>query len=154
MNESSEKTCSIFHFLTLHPYGPDAEEHRASYKPVYAFTYDELIFPEPTEAMFNILTTKGGALLPNAKGSDLDPFSREVEQQEVDRLGLKIQEVQKLLKERRERIEEREKEIKEIKEERARREEERARKEQEEKAKGEEVEGEGAQGVEGEEEEE
>jgi len=96
--------------------------------------YDELIFPEPTEAMFNILTTKGGASLPNNKGSEMDPFSREVEQQELDRLGLKIAEVQKVLEEKRMKIEEKEREIKVIKELRARKEEERekAKKEEEE----------------------
>lgn len=125
--EANEKPCSIFHFLTLHPFGPDAEEQRVSFKPVYAFVYEELIFPEPTEAMFNLLTTKGGALLPSSKGSEMDPFSREVEQQELDKLGLKIGEVQRLLKEKREKIEERERQIKELKEERARREEEKAR---------------------------
>ncbi|KAF8423589.1 yeats family-domain-containing protein, partial [Tirmania nivea] len=125
VNEAAEKPCSIFHFLTLHPYGPDAEEHRALYKPVTSMNYDELNFPEPTEAMFHILTTKGGALLPNNKGSELDPFSREVEQQELDRLGLKIAEVQKVLEEKRAKIEEREREIKEIKELRAKKEEER-----------------------------
>jgi len=127
VSEANEKPCSIFHFLTLHPFGPGAEEHRSSFKPVYAFVYDELIFPEPTEAMFNILTTKGGASLPNTKGTDMDPFSREVEQQELDKLGIKIGEVQKYLKELREKIEERERSIKEMKEERARREEERVK---------------------------
>ncbi|KAF8476931.1 yeats family-domain-containing protein, partial [Kalaharituber pfeilii] len=124
--EANEKPCSLFHFLTLHPYGPDAEEWRASFRPVYSFSYDELIFPEPTEAMFNILTSKGSVLLPNNKGSELDPFSREVEQQELDKLALKIAEVQKLLKDKREAIEEREAQIKALKEERAKKEAEKA----------------------------
>lgn len=122
MAEANEKPCSLFHFLTLHPYGPDAEEARAQFRPVFSFTYDELIFPEPTEAMYHILTTKGGVILPNNKGSDMDPFSREVESQELDRLGLKIQEVQKLVAEKKEGITAREKELSMLKEERMRRE--------------------------------
>lgn len=76
--------------------------------------------------MYNILTMKGGVTLPNAKGTELDPFSREIEQQELDRLGLKIAEVQRLLKDKRGAIEEKEKQIKALKEERAKKEAERA----------------------------
>ncbi|KAI5787055.1 yeats family-domain-containing protein, partial [Peziza echinospora] len=117
--EANEKPCSLFPFLTLHPYGPDAEEQRTNFRPVFSFTYDELIFSEPTEAMFNILTSKGSVVLPVGKGGEMDPFSREVEQQEIERLNIKLLEVQGLLAERREGIEEKEKKIKALKEERA-----------------------------------
>ena len=126
--EANEKPCSLFHFLTLHPYGPDADEVRAAFRPVFSFTYDELIFPEPTEAMFNILTTKGGVTLPNTRGgNEMDPFSREVEQQEVERLESKIKEVQVALQEKRAAIEDREAQIKKVKEERAKLEAEKAK---------------------------
>lgn len=81
-----------------------------------SYTYDELVFNEPTEAMFDILTTKGTARLPSkAKAKGRGEFVVETEQVELDRLGEGLRIVQDHIKATRERLAQREKEVAEMK---------------------------------------
>ena len=54
--EASEKPMTLFHFLHLHPYGPNKEEERDKGLTVDAFQYEEILFGDPTEQFFEILT--------------------------------------------------------------------------------------------------
>jgi len=72
-SESSEKMLTVYHHLKLHPYGPNAEEIKAQHKPVSSFQYDEVVFNEPTEAMYETLTSRPGALLPE-NASNANPY--------------------------------------------------------------------------------
>jgi len=47
---------TLFHFLHLHPYGPNKEEERDKGLTVDAFQYEEIVFGDPTEQFFEILT--------------------------------------------------------------------------------------------------
>ena len=94
--ESNEKPLTLFHYLKLHPYNSDEAElelARQQRRPVMSYVYDELVFNEPTEAMYDILTSKGTARLPSkTKAKGRGEFVAETEQVELDRLeaGLKI----------------------------------------------------------------
>jgi YEATS domain-containing protein 4 len=54
--EASEKPMTLFHFLHLHPYGPNKEEERDKGLTVDAYQYEEIVFGDPTEQFFEILT--------------------------------------------------------------------------------------------------
>lgn len=86
VNEANEKNVLLYHHLKLHPYGPGSENIPAGTQPVESYIYDELVFNEPTEAMFEILTEKPGALL-NAKKTKDSPYSQQTENEELDRLS-------------------------------------------------------------------
>lgn len=58
----SEKNFQIFHALKLHPYNPQAPQRDNG--EVHSVLFDELVFQEPTEAAFEILTNKPLNLLP------------------------------------------------------------------------------------------
>jgi YEATS domain-containing protein 4 len=45
--EASEKPMTLFHFLHLHPYGPNKEEEREKGSTVEAFQYEEIVLPPP-----------------------------------------------------------------------------------------------------------
>ncbi|KAI9804073.1 MAG: hypothetical protein M1825_001474 [Sarcosagium campestre] len=60
--ESSEKPQTIWHTLKIHPYGPDAEKQREERRPVISQNYEEVIFNEPVEHFYDLLT--GGSALP------------------------------------------------------------------------------------------
>jgi YEATS domain-containing protein 4 len=51
--EASEKPMTLFHFLHLHPYGPNKEEEREKGSTVEAFQYEEIVFPPPFVAWEN-----------------------------------------------------------------------------------------------------
>ena len=44
-NEASEKPMTLFHFLHLHPYGPNKEEEREKGLTVEAMQYEEIVPP-------------------------------------------------------------------------------------------------------------
>ena len=54
--EANEKPATLWHGLKLHPYGPDAESQRER-KEIISQNYEEIIFNEPSEALFGILTS-------------------------------------------------------------------------------------------------
>jgi YEATS domain-containing protein 4 len=43
--EASEKPLTLFHFLHLHPYGPNKDEEKEQGTTVEAFQYDEIVPP-------------------------------------------------------------------------------------------------------------
>ncbi|KAK9365928.1 yeats family-domain-containing protein [Lipomyces kononenkoae] len=91
--EASEKNVVMYHHLKLHPYGPEAEQQKLEGATVTSMQYDEFVFNEPTESLFEILTKKT-AVLPQQK-STLVPFSVQSENEELDRLSdahVKVQE--------------------------------------------------------------
>lgn len=86
VNEASEKNIMLYHHLKLHPYGPGSESIPPGTQPVESYIYDEFVFNEPTEAMFELLTAKPGALLPATKSEDAQ-YSLQTENEELDRLS-------------------------------------------------------------------
>lgn len=109
--ESNEKPQSLYHHLTLHPYGETEEEREKMRKQseIRSWVYEEQLFNEPFESFYNILTTsiertKSGSKGTKALKTGLDgsavgrhatiplqtrpdqPFSRETEKLEIKRL--------------------------------------------------------------------
>ncbi|KAI9780788.1 MAG: NuA4 histone H4 acetyltransferase complex and the SWR1 complex subunit [Peltula sp. TS41687] len=54
--ESGEKPQTLWHTLKIHPYGPDAEQQRAERRAIISQNYEEIIFNEPVEAFYDMLT--------------------------------------------------------------------------------------------------
>lgn len=84
--ESNEKPLTLFHYLKLHPYQPGGGgDAVVATTDVSSYVYEELVFNEPTEAMFETLTSRGCVVLPrDGRGAD---FTAETEALELDRLG-------------------------------------------------------------------
>ncbi|CAO3656983.1 unnamed protein product [Mucor hiemalis] len=87
-----EKPVVVYHHLRLHPYEDDVNgQPWPKDKPVLSLLYDELVFNEPTEALYQIFADNNALNinLPNKK-SIKDPqaplFSSQLEQDEIDRL--------------------------------------------------------------------
>lgn len=116
--ESNEKPLTLFHYLKLHPYNGDEAElelARQQRRPVMSYTYEELLFNEPTEAMYEILTTQGSARLPSkTKAKGRGEFVVETEAVELDRLGEGLRLVQDHILQMREKLAQREKEVVEL----------------------------------------
>lgn len=77
----NEKNFQIFHGLKLHPYNPKAPKRENG--EVYSVLFDELVFNEPTEATFEILTGKPLNLLPYKYS---DPQKRDQEYLRTDEI--------------------------------------------------------------------
>lgn len=116
--ESMEKPQQIWHALKLHPYIGDIEMQKRERKMVSSVCYEEVVFSEPVEGFYDILT--GGAQQQKGKGAKgakagalkagmtaeipernttTNKFSREEESKELDRLGEAIKTVEKLIAE-------------------------------------------------------
>ncbi|KAI9837767.1 MAG: hypothetical protein M1819_006701 [Sarea resinae] len=54
--ESNEKPQTLWHGLKLHPYGPTAEADRENRAPIISQNYEEVVFNEPVEAFYDVLT--------------------------------------------------------------------------------------------------
>lgn len=54
--EANEKAQTMWHALKLHPYGPDADGQRERREAVLSQNYEEIIFNEPVEAFYEVLT--------------------------------------------------------------------------------------------------
>lgn len=116
--EASEKNVLLYHHLKLHPFmnedlsgnggdlstgaGNNGNASRKE-KNVESFVYDELVFNEPTEAMFEILTERPGALLPMKKTNET-PYSQQTENEETDRLSNALAKVYQQVQKMKERI--------------------------------------------------
>ncbi|KAI0463061.1 hypothetical protein LJB42_003076 [Komagataella kurtzmanii] len=84
--ESNEKNVSLYHNLKLHPYGfPPGHVLTDKDREVQSILYDEIVFNEPTERMFEILTKTPGSLLPPV-GNNKYTFSKKMENDELDRI--------------------------------------------------------------------
>ncbi|KAK9474904.1 yeats family-domain-containing protein [Dipodascopsis tothii] len=96
VSEAAEKNLVIYHHLKLHPYGPDIEKQKESGS-VTSLQYEEFVFNEPTEGLFDILTRKPDAMLPKQKTSRV-PFTVAAENEELDRLAAAYNVVQEQIK--------------------------------------------------------
>lgn len=90
----NEKNFQIFHTLKLHAFNPQAPKRENG--EVYSVLYNEIVFQDPTERLFEILTQKPLNLLPY-KLSDPEKrdreFTRSDELDELARLDLYINKV-------------------------------------------------------------
>ena len=128
--EANEKPNSIYHQLKLHPYGEDKEAAKERGDSVISQNYDEIVFNEPVEVFYEVLTSgpapakgkaaakgvkpkKGGdrtAEVPPQESAE-NPYSIRTELKELDRLNEAIKQVEALAKEERALLAEREKEL-------------------------------------------
>ena len=116
MPESTEKPSTVWHALKLHPYGEDIEGQKARRDTVKSICYEEVLFSEPVEQFFNILTGdapqskgkgKAGKVAARAQPTAEIPeritkdnvYSREEESKELDRLGEAVKTVEKMITE-------------------------------------------------------
>ena len=137
--ESNEKPQTLWHSLKLHPYGDDIEGKRERREPVISQNYEEVLFNEPVEQVYDILTGGGNAPSQPTKGksgkgkhaqsqigggrtaeipendSPGNPYSRATEQAELERLGNAMKTVDQMIKEEKEKLVEREKRLAELK---------------------------------------
>ena len=137
MPEANEKPQTLWHPLKLHPYGPDAEGQRERREAVVSQNYEEIVFNEPVEAFYDILTsgappaqpTRGkgskaskqaagkrserSAEIPYAETAE-NPYSQKEEGRELDRLNEAIKTVEQMVKEEKAKMAEREKVLAEL----------------------------------------
>ena len=135
--EANEKAQTLWHALKLHPYGPDAEGQRERREAVVSQNYEEIIFNEPVEPFYDLLTsgappppTRGkgskaskqaalkrnnerSAEIPYAESAE-NPYSQKTEGQELDRLNEAIKTVEQMVKNERTKLGEREKVLTEL----------------------------------------
>jgi YEATS domain-containing protein 4 len=137
--ESTEKPQTLWHSLKLHPYGADIEGKRERKEKVISQNYEEVIFNEPVEQFYDILTggpstsqqpskgksgknTKQQQQQASGRTADLpfndspgNPYSRAAENKELDRLTEAHKTVEQMLKEEKAQLIEREKKLAELK---------------------------------------
>lgn len=92
-DEANEKTLNFYHHLRLHPYynvSPDKPQQPDD--EITSAFYDEIVFNEPNEQFFKTLMDRPGNLLPSNK-SESCVFSKQLEQEEIDRITLSIEQV-------------------------------------------------------------
>lgn len=97
VDSASEKTLSFYHHLRLHKYQNQTAngvklEGDANESEVQSLFYDEIVFNEPNEEFFKVLMAKPGYLLPSNK-TDKNVFSKQLEQEEIDRIKIGISKV-------------------------------------------------------------
>lgn len=135
--ESTEKPQTLWHSLKLHPYGDDIEGKRERREKIISQNYEEVIFNEPVEQFYDLLTggpttgqpskSKGKHAKQASQGagrtaeipfaeSPGNPYSRATESKELDRLTEALKNVDQMLKEEKARLVDREKKLAELKE--------------------------------------
>jgi YEATS domain-containing protein 4 len=118
--------------LKLHPYGPDAEGKKERREVVVSQNYEEVVFNEPVDHFYDLLTGGSGPGGPGPKGKGKgkqamqnrgggrtaeiplqetmgNPYSRTAENKELDRLAEAGRTVEQMTKQEKERLVEREK---------------------------------------------
>jgi YEATS domain-containing protein 4 len=135
--ESTEKPQTLWHTLKLHPYGNDIEGKRERREKVTSQNYEEVIFNEPVEQFYDMLTGGSGSGQPS-KGksgkntkqaqqalrtaeiplndSPGNPYSRATEAAELDKLNEAFKTVDQMIQEEKSRLTEREQRLAELKE--------------------------------------
>ena len=131
--EAAEKPQTLWHFLRLHPWQGDLELQKQRRDPISSQLYEEIIFNEPTELLYDIMTSgppvvsrgksKGSkgtqkhghrtAELPQTDSQD-NPYSQRAEGAELVRLSEARKTVEKMVIEEREKLAEREKVMAEL----------------------------------------
>lgn len=138
--ESTEKPQTLWHSLKLHPYGDDIEGKRERREKVVSQNYEEVIFHEPVEQFYDLLTGGGSNLDQQPKGKSAkakhaqlqigsgrtaeipdsdspgNPYSRATEHAELERLGGALKTVDQMITEEKNKLVEREKKLAELKE--------------------------------------
>ena len=111
--ESNEKPQTLWHALKLHPYTGDIEKQKIERTTVKSICYEEIVFSEPVEQFYDILTG-GGDQVRGKGGKSAKPgsnrtaeipmrndgagfWSHEEEGKELDRLGESVRTVEKLI---------------------------------------------------------
>lgn len=119
--EANEKAQTLWHALKLHPFGEGAEGVRERRESVVSQCYEEVLFSEPVEPFYEILTQgaqggrggkggggKGSKQVAVRKGGERSaeiqarpsegfPYSEKTEGEEIDRLRGAIKEVERLV---------------------------------------------------------
>ena len=103
VSEASEKPIQVYHHLALHPFGPDKESAKEHNRPVHSFQYEEIIFNEPTEAMYEILTKRAAPELPLTRQGK-NKYALDTEGEEEDRLVEQIKQMKEINKEMKEKL--------------------------------------------------
>lgn len=136
--ESGEKPQTLWHALKLHPWQGDVEKQKRERTMVRSVCYEEVVFSEPYEAFYDVLTGGGGVAGVKGKGKGgkkakdeekekktaelprknegTNVWSREEEMKELDRLTEASRRVEKMIAEERERLIEEEKKLAHLKE--------------------------------------
>jgi len=129
--ESGEKPASVYHQLKLHPYGDDKEAAKERGDSVVSQNYEEVVFNEPSESFYEILTNPHPPAKGKSKSSKLkkqvertaeipekesasNPYSNQTEFKELDRIKEAIKQVETMVDEEKEKLGEREKELDEL----------------------------------------
>ncbi|ODV92286.1 hypothetical protein CANCADRAFT_870 [Tortispora caseinolytica NRRL Y-17796] len=98
---AGDKSITLYHRLKLHPYGEEA--NKVPPPPVVqSVIFDEVVFNEPTEELFNVLTSHKYGL--PSRSTDRSKFSYQAENEEADRLAAAYDKVQAQLRIMREKI--------------------------------------------------
>lgn len=103
VDEANEKMVSFYHHLRLHPYYNIKSEPQQPNDEISSIFYDELVFNEPNEEFFKILMSRPGNLLPSNK-TETCIFSKQLEQEEIDRINMGIDKVDEEIKELKDKI--------------------------------------------------
>ncbi|SCU80443.1 LAMI_0B02410g1_1 [Lachancea mirantina] len=110
IDEANEKMLNFYHHLRLHPYkqgeNPVVKKESSGEEPiteVESVFYDEIVFNEPNEDFFKILMNSTESVLPSNK-IESQPFSRQLEQEDVDRLSIGIRKLDKEIEEMKEKL--------------------------------------------------
>ncbi|OLL25426.1 Protein AF-9 [Neolecta irregularis DAH-3] len=88
VSEANEKAQMFYHHLKIHPYGIEDPEGIVS-----SFQYEEVVFNEPMEAMYDILTSNGNVQVPKER-SQGNQWAYRTELEEADRITTQLKEVQ------------------------------------------------------------
>ena len=132
--EAAEKPQTLWHFLRLHPWQGDLELQKERRDAISSQVYEEIIFNEPTEMLYDVMTSgapvasrgksKGSKVTSKAGGhrtaelpqsdSQDNPYSQRAEGAELVRLSEARKTVEKMIAEEREKLAEREKTMAEL----------------------------------------
>ncbi|KAH3677629.1 hypothetical protein WICMUC_001732 [Wickerhamomyces mucosus] len=95
-NDANEKNISLYHHLRLHPYKEEDKDKDV----IKSLQYDEIVFNEPTELLFERLTSKPGNIIPEKTGE----FNKTLERQELQRINNGLYTINKQIDELRKKI--------------------------------------------------
>ena len=115
VEEANEKILNFYHRLRLHPYTnlvpssnngneQNTTDHNSKDAEVSSIYFDEIVFNEPNEEFFKILMSRPGNVLPSNK-TDSCVYSKQLEQEEIDRIEIGIEKIDKEIDELRQKLE-------------------------------------------------
>ncbi|CAI4049958.1 YEATS domain-containing protein YAF9 SKDI_14G2160 [Saccharomyces kudriavzevii IFO 1802] len=115
VDEANEKVLNFYHRLRLHPYAnttPNTSNGSEQNTPgrnandveVSSIYFDEIVFNEPNEEFFKILMSRPGNVLPSNK-TESCVYSKQLEQEEIDRIDIGIEKVDREIHELKQKLE-------------------------------------------------